>query len=107
MKNITIIAAFAAILIAGCTPKEDAAGNDTQTPATSGGAAQTAAYAYDQGSKKVGDKGICVVCSVRDGKVGEEEDVKETLNYNGKTYVFCNESEKADFIADPKKYVGQ
>ncbi|MCW5865640.1 MAG: YHS domain-containing protein [Candidatus Eremiobacteraeota bacterium] len=45
------------------------------------------------------------MCVVKEGKPGEET-VAETLDYKGKTYVFCNESEKAEFISEPAKYAG-
>lgn len=50
-----------------------------------------------------GDKAHCAVCFAKDGKTTEEE-AKEVLDYKGKPYAFCNESEKAEFISDPAKY---
>ncbi|MGI8924932.1 MAG: hypothetical protein ACR2HJ_13060 [Fimbriimonadales bacterium] len=102
MKNIAIIAAFAALAIAGCGNKDEGAAN-TETPATT----TPVAMSYDQGSKKVGDQGVCAVCMIKEGKTPAEEEVKAILDYGGKTYVFCDEAEKAEFISDPKKYVGK
>lgn len=118
MKNIILSATalFALLALAGCGAKDDApaansapAATGSQTAATSNdefGPIATAA-SYEVGSKKVGDKAVCVVCSVNDGKAGEEEDVKQTLDYQGKTFVFCNESEKADFISNPKRFTAK
>ena len=98
MKNIALIAAFAALAIAGCGAKDEGAANtDTPTPTV---------VAYDLGSKKIGDMGICVICNAKEGTTSEEA-VKETLDYDGKTYAFCSEAEKAEFISDPKKYTGK
>jgi len=47
-----------------------------------------------------------VVCVVKEGATAKET-VVETLDYKGQTYVFCNESEKAEFISDPRKFAGQ
>lgn len=44
------------------------------------------------------------MCNKVEGTTAEEE-VVETLDHKGKTYVFCNEKEKADFISDPTKFV--
>jgi len=33
-----------------------------------------------------------------------EEEAIETIDYEGKTYLFCNEAEKATFISEPAKY---
>lgn len=103
MKYITILAVISALLIAGCGPKEDAAAPTDNTAATKNQSATPVVVAYDLGSKKKGDKGICVICNAKEGTTAEEE-VVQTLDYQGKTYIFCNESEKADFIADPAKY---
>lgn len=101
MKSIAILAAIAALLIVGCGPKEEAAAPTSNTNAT---ATPPVVVAYEIGTKKKGDKGVCVICNAKEGTTAEEE-VTETLDYQGKTYIFCNESEKADFIADPTKYV--
>lgn len=102
MKNIAIIAAIAALFITGCGPKDEASTPNPTTKAPS--TTPDVVVAYDIGTKKKGDKGICVVCNAKEGTTMEEE-VRETLDYKDKTYIFCNESEKADFIADPTKYV--
>ena len=62
-----------------------------------------AGHAYALGSKKKGDQAVCAVCAVKEGKAVDEK-VAETLDYEGKTYTFCNESEKAEFISTPAKY---
>ncbi len=103
MKNIAILTAIAALFVTGCGPKEEAA-TDTPKTTTSTGTPSTV-VAYDIGTKKKGDMGVCVICNAKEGTSAEEE-VKETLDYAGKTYVFCNESEKADFIKEPTKYTG-
>lgn len=100
MKYIAI-AAFAALIITGCGPKEEAT---AEAPTVSETSTTATVVGYDIGSKKKGDKGVCVICNAKEGTSAEEE-VIETLDYKGKTYVFCNESEKAEFITDPSKYV--
>lgn len=57
-------------------------------------------------SIKKGSTAVCVVCHVKEG-TNKPETVSETINYKGKTYAFCNESEKAEFISEPKKYAGE
>lgn len=101
MKHIVILAAFAALFITGCGPKEEVT-TDTNKPAATTSPATV--VAYDIGSKKKGDMGVCIICNAKEGMTAEEE-VIETIDYQGKTYVFCNEAEKADFISDPSKYV--
>lgn len=100
-KQLAILAC-AGLLWAGCsaTPPTTT-GSATASPAAAG----KVETAYAQGSKKKGDKGHCAVCVVKEGKPAEET-VAETLDYKGKTYVFCNESEKAEFISEPAKYAG-
>ncbi len=51
------------------------------------------------GSIKVGDQAVCSVCAAEGGEHGVEE-VKATLDYEGQTYAFCSEAEKAEFISD-------
>jgi YHS domain-containing protein len=110
MKNIAIIATLAALIVAGCSNQEGGTATNTSPAATKEGAGTTGAtltaVAYDKGSKKVGDKGACAVCTINEGKVSAEEEAKAVLDYNEKTYVFCDEAEKADFISNPKKYTG-
>lgn len=93
------MAAVAALVIAGCggsgEPQTVSTGSTASTPA--------AAVAHEQGSLKKGDPAICVVCNVKEGTTAEEE-VKETVDYQGKTYGFCDEAEKAEFISNPAKY---
>ena len=97
MKKTMMMGLVCLALLGGCSQRELPAGS---TPAASAPAAQAA---YAQGSIKKGDKGLCVVCAVKEGS-SKEEPVVETLDYQGKTYVFCNESEKAEFISSPAKY---
>ncbi|MBX3172340.1 MAG: hypothetical protein KF760_33355 [Candidatus Eremiobacteraeota bacterium] len=96
MKRILI--ATLALLAIGCS---QAPTSTAASPATA-----TAQTAYDLGSKKKGDKGHCAVCVVKEGKPAEET-VAETLDYQGKTYVFCNEKEKAEFISEPARFAAQ
>jgi YHS domain-containing protein len=104
-------------VLAGCSsnngstathpPTSSGAPSSTSSSAGSGGAAQTvASTGKPLGSLKVGGKAVCAVCSVKEGTKNEEE-VKATLDYKGKTYGFCNESEKAEFISDPAKYASK
>jgi YHS domain-containing protein len=44
-------------------------------------------------------------CAVKEG-TSELEEVKATLDYQGKTYAFCSVDEKAEFISSPAKYTG-
>ncbi|MBI3921792.1 MAG: YHS domain-containing protein [Armatimonadetes bacterium] len=92
-------------LLGGCGPKKavEAPESSPATSATPPPAAPTTGAAL--GSIKVGDKAVCAVCAAEGGAHGEEE-VKATLDYKGKTYGFCSESEKAEFISNPSKYVG-
>ncbi|MBV6458648.1 MAG: hypothetical protein HONBIEJF_01782 [Fimbriimonadaceae bacterium] len=108
MKHIAIIAATAALVLVGCGKAEESAGTNSESSAatTATDVPKVIAVAYDAGTKKVGDKGSCAVCTIQEGKVSDDEEVKDVLDYNGKTYVFCAEGEKADFISDPKKYTG-
>lgn len=101
MKNIAILAASAALVLTACAPKEEAPADTKGTASTTSAPAVT--VAYEIGSKKKGDMGVCVMCNAKEGTTAEEE-VKDMIDYEGKTYLFCNESEKAEFISDPKKY---
>lgn len=101
-------ALITAAILSGCSQNADPQPTTavTATPATvsaTGTPAQAAAYAYEEGSKKKGDKGLCVICAVTEGAT-EEEVAAETLDYEGKTYMFCNEPEKATFISTPAKF---
>ena len=109
MKNIWIVVALATLVIAGCgNSTADPAATDSPTATSTAGASSNSGnatlVAYELGSKKKGDKGVCVICNKNDGTTAEEE-VKETVDYEGKTYIFCSEAEKAEFISDPKRYV--
>jgi YHS domain-containing protein len=98
--------------LAGCSP--DKADNNAapanspssstaQTPVTKAAVVEGA----PEGSIKVGDTAVCVICATNAGKPTDPEPVKEVINYKGKTYAFCNESEKAEFISNPAKYAGK
>ena len=106
MKTMLIIAALGAVILAGCSqaPADSGATNPPATTSNSGTPTGAAVQvAYDQGSIKKGDKAHCVICISKGGGEGEET-IAETIDYEGKTYAFCNEAEKADFISDPAKY---
>ncbi len=91
--------------LTGCGNSSTTGSSPTASPAsTSSNPAGQSPAAYAQGSKKKGDQAICIVCNVREGTTAEEA-VVETLDYQGKTYTFCNESEKAEFISEPGKFV--
>lgn len=97
-----------ALLVAACSNASSPGGESTPmaataTPSTVATTTSTATVAYAVGSKKKGDSGLCVVCHTNEGTT-EEETVAEVIDYQGKTYVFCNESEKAEFISNPGKY---
>ena len=109
---IAVIGGVSLLALAGCSPKEEPA--STSSPAISssnsnGGTTTPAQVVVSTGkplgSLKVGGSAVCAVCSVKEGTKAEEE-VKATLDYKGKTYGFCNESEKAEFISEPAKYAG-
>ena len=108
MKHISILAAFAALVITGCGSSEQTA---AETPTTGSTTAVPAgglkAISYEKGTKKKGDMGVCAVCMVKEGKQPAEEEAKVVMDYKDRTYVFCNEAEEAEFISDPKKYAGE
>jgi YHS domain-containing protein len=112
MSIKTLFAAAAVALLLGCSGQ--GGGGAASTPAASGTTAQSAStptvaaapHAYAQGSKKKGDKALCAVCAVNEGAT-EEEVAVETIDYEGKTYTFCNESEKATFISTPAKFASK
>jgi YHS domain-containing protein len=108
MKTRQLILTLAAgLFLAGCTGDAQPSPSPRATTAqaaTTGGA--TAAYAYPQGSIKKGDMALCVVCAVNDGAT-EKEAAAETIDYEGKTYSFCNEQEKAQFISTPAKFASK
>lgn len=115
MKSVLSVAWIALFLgaLAGCSqekaaetpaaPSAPAAGTTASTPPSGGAKVVTGA---PQGSIKVGDKAVCAVCAVKEGKT-ELEEVKATLDYKGKTYSFCSLDEKAEFISNPSKYTGK
>lgn len=101
-----ILVAAAALSLAACGPSTDTTGAASPATslatATSPGAAQVQ-VAFAQGTIKKGDQAVCVVCATNEGSTAAEE-VHETIDYQGKTYAFCNETEKAEFISNPSKY---
>jgi len=100
MKNLTLFALLSVLVISGCGSAEE------PVAATSPTGGSVVAIGYEKGSKKIGDKGSCAVCMVNEGKQPADEEVKATLDYKDKTYVFCSEAEEAEFISNPKKYTG-
>lgn len=111
MKSTLLTLSALALLgaLTGCAPKDTppaetatppvAAAPETGSPKTPTGVVT----GHPLGTLKVGGRAVCAVCSVKEG-TKETEEVKATLDYKGKTYGFCNESEKAEFISDPAKY---
>lgn len=93
-----ILAAAAAFTLTAC-------GAGTSEPAATASSPAAVQVAYAQGTVKKGDTGYCVVC-VTNGEA-KVEAVAETIDYEGKTYAFCNESEKAEFISNPGKYAAK
>lgn len=114
MKTYALTAALAALILAGCGSGDQASTtpNDAppvaKAPSTGGTPAGDPAIkvAYDEGSIKKGDMVHCVVCVTNEGSKTEEP-AHEVLNYQGKTYAFCNENEKAEFISNPAKYAAK
>jgi YHS domain-containing protein/predicted small lipoprotein YifL len=118
MKSILSMAALAIIMggLAGCgqdkaaetttptgtTSAPPTSGSTSATPPTS----TTVAVGAPEGSIKVGDKAVCVICAAKEGMT-EKEEVKAVIDYKGKAYAFCNESEKAEFISNPAKYAAK
>ncbi|MBI3946018.1 MAG: hypothetical protein HY321_08875 [Armatimonadetes bacterium] len=104
-KTAALAAALAAVLslavLAGCSEKK--ADTDAAAPAAVETRTPVTGTAYPKGSIKVGDKAECIVCAVNENKHGQEE-AKAVLDYQEKTYAFCNEGEKAEFISNPTKY---
>ena len=100
LNKSQILGSLLLLTLVSCSPPS--APPSTPTPVAS---AAPSAAAYPLGSLKKGDKALCVVCVVKEGATADET-VVETLDYKGHTYVFCNETEKADFISDPRKYAG-
>ena len=109
-----ILIVIAGILPCGCgghppsgqsSAAKTPAAATAQTPAAAG-QGNAPAYAYSQGSIKKGDLAICVVCAVNEGS-SEKEAAHEVLDFEGKTYAFCNEEEKAQFISSPAKFASK
>ena len=115
MRSRLCILALAALL-SGCSGGAPA-GNPSPaattaqaapTAAASGSpvAATAAPHAYPEGSIKKGNMALCVVCAINEGAT-EKEAAVETIDYEGKTYAFCNEEEKAQFISSPAKFAAK
>lgn len=103
-KMMTCALAMAGLAVfAGCGQKQERAAPATQTPPAPAAPLSKVVVANPKGSVKVGDQAVCVICNKNEGKTYKEP-VAETLDYKGKTYAFCNEGEKAEFISDPAKY---
>lgn len=88
MKTLSLITTLAALA--------------TLTVGTAAGVG--AAPAKGKPAAKKPAKAVCTVCKVREGAKAKPEEVKATLKYKGKTYPFCDVSEKAEFISNPAKY---
>ena len=59
--------------------------------------------AYALGSIKKGDRGRCAVCAVNYLK-NSAETIVATADYHHRTYVFCSEQERFEFMTEPTKY---
>ncbi len=106
LKSLIIIV-VAGILPCGCGQPSTEQSQNTQTPAAqTSPAPSTTAHAYPQGSIKKANMAICVVCAVNEGST-ENEAAHEVIDYEGKTYSFCNEEEKAQFISTPAKFASK
>ena len=107
-KILSVIATVA--LAAGCSGQQSPAQNSTpvavSSPSQNATAGTEVSHGYPLGSKKKGDLALCAICTVNDGTTAEEAAV-ETIDYEGKTYTFCNESEKATFISSPEKFAAK
>ena len=95
MKQLMSLMALAAILVSALAVQGGVSAAD-KTPKKP---AKTVAKA----KPKLPAKAVCVVCAAKTGKK-ELEPVHSSLKYKGKTYYFCEEKEKAEFISNPAKY---
>lgn len=122
--NWIVIAAVAALstsLLVGCGEKEDTsqpappqvsvstppapatgAGSSAGTEASTGTAAVKTAATVTEGKKDL-KEAVCVICAAKSGATAPEP-VVASIEYKGKGYYFCNDSEKAEFISNPDKY---
>ena len=98
-----LAAAFSVTVLAGCGDKAAETTEATPPATTSTPAATAVTTANAKGSVKVGDQAVCIVCAVKEGATAKEE-VKAVLDYKDKTYAFCNDAEKAEFISEPAKF---
>jgi YHS domain-containing protein len=112
MKSAFLVALSVCILLMMVGCNRDQAEN-TAAPAPSTGSAtprgETGTAPVSTGAPlgtiEVGDQAVCTICATENESHGVEE-VKATLDYEGKTYAFCSEAEKAEFISNPAKYTG-
>lgn len=98
-KKTWILATLTAAILGGCS-------NSPEAPSASKTPTATPAYAYKAGSIKKGEMALCTICVVNEGATATEPAV-ETIDYEGKTYAFCNEEEKAQFISSPTKFAAK
>jgi len=107
MGMLVVAAALTVGVLTGC-----GGGQQAENTAPAGTTASTPPAAETQtvvatgaplGSVKLGEKAVCAVCS-KGGHTAEPEAAKAVIDYKGKTYAFCDESEKAEFISNPAKY---
>jgi YHS domain-containing protein len=71
--------------------------------AQSGQTVKKAAAKSKTAKGKLPKKALCVICVAKDG-ARILEPVKDSIKYKGKTYYFCANGEKAEFISNPTKY---
>lgn len=112
MRSLLSVVMLAAVLcvLTGCNPENSPNSAPPANPSANAKSAAPAAIIAEgapEGSIKVGDMAVCAICMVNAGKPTEPEPVKDVLNYKGKTYAFCNQDEKAEFISNPTKYAGK
>ncbi len=99
MKSVLFVVLSVSLLmvIVGCDRDETSEAAGPGTAPVSIGA--------PLGTIEVGDQAVCAICATENESHGVEE-VKATLDYEGKTYAFCSEAEKAEFISNPAEYAG-
>lgn len=99
---LVMLVAVVLLALPGCPKPQTGEAPQPTTTAVAPDAAPAVDTGAPLGSIKVGDKAICAVCAA-DGKQHDLEEVKATLDYQGKTYAFCSEEEKAEFIREHTK----
>jgi len=108
------VAALTASVLAGCGDKATEPAppqGATSMPAAPGAQTQSdpstppkTAATVTVGKKDL-KEAVCVICAVKSGATNPApEPVVASIEYNGKGYYFCNDSEKAEFISNPDKY---